>query len=94
MDWKYEVGRIFSLAENGELLAEVNYKTVGNGEVNIYHTYVSNSLRGQGVAGEMMKLLANELKEQKLKATASCSYAHSWFLKNRVENEDVISKDL
>jgi predicted GNAT family acetyltransferase len=94
MDWKYEEGRIYSTAEDGDLLAEVNYNTVGSEEVNIYHTYVSNVLRGKGVASEMMKLLVNQLREKKLKATASCSYAYNWFLKNKGEYEDVISKNL
>jgi predicted GNAT family acetyltransferase len=91
MNWIYEKGRIYSKNEENELMAEVTYKYLSENEVNINHTYVNPVLRGQGVAGEMLKLLAEYLKENGLKATATCSYALSWLNKNKEVYSDIIS---
>lgn len=93
MDWKYESGRIYSVDENNNLLAETNFSIKEGGEVDISHTYVDPSLRGKGVAGKMMEAVTQYLRENGLKATASCSYANAWLKKNRESYSDIISKD-
>ena len=93
MNWKYEKGRIYGVDENNGLLAETTFNHRKNGEVDIDHTYVDPSLRGQGVAGSMMEVVAKYLRENRLKATASCSYANSWLKKHRYEYADIISED-
>lgn len=90
MDWKYEEGRIYSVDQNDALMAEVTYKHVDEKTVNIDHTYVNSSLRGQGVAGKIMKALADRLRESGLKAEASCSYAQEWLKRNSEEYADII----
>lgn len=59
MDWKYEDGRIYSEDEKGELMAETTFDYKDNGEINIDHTYVNPILRGHGVAGKMMLVVAD-----------------------------------
>lgn len=94
MNWQYENGRIFSISEDKELLAEATYEMKQNGVVDINHTYVNPELRGKGVAGEMMEVLAKYFMKHSLKATASCSYANSWLKKHREEYGDIISEEL
>lgn len=94
MDWKYENGRIYCLSEDNELLAETTFVRKENGEVDINHTYVNPLLRGKGVAGTMMEVVAEYLRKQSLKATASCSYANVWLQKHREVYADIISKDI
>lgn len=94
MNWKHENGRIYSLGENNELMAEATLIKKVNGEINIDHTYVNPALRGQGVAGQMMEVVSEYLKEKGLKASATCSYANAWLKKNRQSYPDIISKDL
>ncbi|WDC83439.1 GNAT family N-acetyltransferase [Caloramator sp. mosi_1] len=94
MNWKYENGRIYSVDEKGELMAETTFVLKDNGEVDIDHTYVNPVLRGQGVASKMMEVVAEYLREKDLKATASCSYANSWLQKHKEQYADIISKDL
>ena len=94
MEWKYEDGRIYSVDEKNELLAETTFVNKGNGEVDIDHTYVNPALRGQGVAGSMMEVVAKYLQERSLKASASCSYANSWLKKHKEQYPDIISKNL
>jgi len=93
MDWKYEEGRIYTENEKGELMAEATYVVMSNGEINIDHTYVNPSLRGQGVADKMMVAVVEYLRECETKALPSCSYAVSWFKKNKETCADVISGD-
>jgi predicted GNAT family acetyltransferase len=93
MDWKYEKGRIYSVNENNEIMAEATFIYKENGEVNINRTYVNPVLRGQGVAGKIMQALSEYLRENSLKATASCSYANAWLKKNRCLYQDIISED-
>lgn len=94
MEWKYEDGRIYSVDEKNELLAETTFVNKGNGEVDIDHTYVNPALRGQGVAGSMMEVVAKYLLEHGLKASASCSYANAWLKKHREMYPDIMSKGL
>ncbi|SEG14395.1 hypothetical protein SAMN05660865_01845 [Caloramator fervidus] len=93
MDWKFEDGRIYSVDEKGELMAETTYVVKENGEVDIDHTYVNPVLRGQGVASKMMEVVVEFLREKGVKVTASCSYAHNWLKKNKEKYSDIISKE-
>ncbi len=93
MNWKFEDGRIYSIDEKGELMAEATFVAKKNGEVDIDHTYVNPVLRGQGVAGKMMEVVASYLREKGLKATASCAYANSWLKKNWESYAEIISND-
>ena len=78
MKWNYEDGRIFSISNENDLMAEVTFVSTGDNEVNINRTYVNPALRGQGIAGDMLELVAKHLREKGIKATASCSYANTW----------------
>lgn len=94
MDWKYENERIYSVDENGELMAEATFVHKKNDEINIDHVYVNPKLRGQGVASKIMVAVVDYLREKELKATATCSYANGWLKKNSELYADVISKDI
>jgi predicted GNAT family acetyltransferase len=82
MDFKYENDRIYMENEKGECLAEVTFPEVSQNKVNVNHTYVDRSLRGQGVADKLMTALAKDLKKNNKKAVATCSYAVDWFEKH------------
>ena len=49
--------------ESGELLAEITFPYIDNDTVDINHTFVDPSLRGQGIAGKLMNELTDELNE-------------------------------
>ncbi|MPN48227.1 hypothetical protein SDC9_195832 [bioreactor metagenome] len=94
MNWSYEPGRVYYVDETNTCLAEATYVFLDNRTVDINHTYVDPSLRGQGVAGEMMEAVALRLRQDGLKAVASCSYANAWLNKHRDSYADVISDGL
>ena len=78
MEFRQEPGRIFSLDESGRLLAEVTFPQ-REGVAEIDHTFVDPSLRGQGVAGQLLRAVADTLRQDGRKARATCSYAIHWF---------------
>jgi hypothetical protein len=82
MDFKYDSDRIYLENERGECIAEVTFPKVSENKVNVNHTYVDGSLRGQGVADKLMTALAKDLKKSNKKAVATCSYAVDWFEKH------------
>lgn len=83
MERHYEDGCICSFDEQGEVLVETTYVTKTDGEVDIDYTYVKPALRGRGIAGEMMRVVACHLRKQGLRAAASCSYARRWLDEHR-----------
>lgn len=94
MEWTYEKERISSTDEHGELIAEATFHEKADGVFNIGHTYVVPSMRGQGIAEDMMAAVAGYIREKKGKVTASCSYANAWLKRHQKEYQDIISKDL
>ena len=62
MEFQKEPGRIFALGEDGKLLAEITFPTGEDGVADIDHTFVDESLRGQGVASQLVRAAAAELR--------------------------------
>ena len=92
MEFQKSAGRIFALGEDGKVLAEVTFPTVKEGLVDIDHTFVDPSLRGQGVAGKLLRAAAQEMRSQGQKAKLTCSYAVTWF-ENHPEEQDLVCKE-
>lgn len=78
MEFSRESGRIFARDENGRLLAEVTFPE-RDGVAEITHTFVDPSLRGQGVAGQLLQAVADTLRAENRKAKPVCTYAVRWF---------------
>lgn len=74
-----------------KLIAEVTFPDLDPATVNINHTFVDDSLRGQGIANQLMLELAEELRLQKKKAVPTCSYAVHWFEKRKEEYSDILN---
>lgn len=82
MEFTYYPDKIIFSSEGGSTLAEVVFPAVDADTVNIDHTFIDDSLRGQGVAGRLMEAVANHLQAQNKKAILTCSYAVKWFEKH------------
>lgn len=78
MEFRKEPGRIFAMDETGKPLAEVTFPE-REGVAVINHTFVDGSLRGQGVARQLLRAVADTLRQEGRKARATCSYAKHWF---------------
>ena len=67
---------------NNKIMGEVDYPYIDLDKVNIIHTFVDPSLRGQGIADQMMKEVFKYLQKNNIKVKCSCSYAISWLEKH------------
>lgn len=91
MEYIYESNRIYAEQEDHLLLAEVTFPNRDESRVNVDHVYVDESLRGQGVASELMLLAYKYIKERNLKIIAKCPYAIAWFKRNEQYQDIVIN---
>lgn len=91
MEFTYSKNQVALFDENNHVIAEVTFPDVDADTVDIDHTFVDDSLRGQGVAGKLMEAAAKYLREQNRKAVLTCSYAVKWFEKHP-EYSDVIKR--
>lgn len=83
MNFITDTNRIYATDNVGKIIAEVTFPTK-DGISTIDHTFVDKSLRGQGVAGELVKLAADKILADGNKIGATCPYAIDWF-KNHPE---------
>ena len=88
MEFRKEPGRIFATDKTGKLLAEVTFPEQ-EGVAVINHTFVDGSLRGQGVAGQLLRAVADTLRQDGRKAKPTCSYAIHWF-ETHPEEKDLL----
>ena len=77
MEFRKETGRIYA-DRDGQLIAEITFPEE-DGVAVIDHTFVDGSLRGQGVAGQLVRAAADQIRDQGKKARAVCTYARAWF---------------
>lgn len=89
MDFIVEKNRVYAKNDKGDVIAEVDFPENIDGVLDINHTFVDDSLRGQGVAGKLLEKAVQEIRKQGKKAAASCSYAKVWFEKHP-ENQDLL----
>ena len=79
MDFIHENFRIYVLDDTGQLVADVTFPAIDQKTVNINHTYVHPSLRGQGVADKLIREAIADIQSRGLKTETTCSYAKKWF---------------
>jgi Predicted acetyltransferase len=81
MEFKYESNRIYAEDADNKVIAEVTFPEK-DGVATVDHTFVDDSLRGQGVGGELVKAAAEQILASGKKIAATCPYAVSWFAKH------------
>lgn len=73
MEYKKYQNKICLLEDNKQL-AIIEY-TDNNNTYTIYHTFVNESLRGQGIAKILVEKVIEEANKNKKQVVATCSYA-------------------
>ncbi len=91
MDFIYEENRIYAENEKKEVIAEITFPYVHKSIVEINHTFVDESLRGQGAAGKLMTAAVDYISSRNLKIKPTCSYAVNWFEKHP-EKHEIVTK--
>ncbi len=61
-----------------KIMGEVDYPHIDDKTVNITHTFVDPSLRGQGIADQMLKKAFEYFEENNIEVKCTCSYAKNW----------------
>ena len=83
MEWKKEDNRIFAEDENGKTLAEVTFYEIEKGKYNIDHTFVDDSLRGQGIGSKLVEEAVKMLTEKGVQIEATCPFAQKWLAEHK-----------
>lgn len=76
-----EENRIYMTDDEGKVVAEVTFPETADGEFTINHTFVDESLRGQGMASKLVQAAVDEIEAKGGVVKATCSYAVKWLEK-------------
>lgn len=76
---------------NGKVLAQVDFSTdPKTKKLTIDHTIVDDSLKGKGVAPQLMATMVNYAKKTGNKLSLVCPYAKKYFEQNQKQYSDVL----
>lgn len=76
-------GGIFFIEQQQKKLAEITYQGHDSSTIIADHTWVDDSLRGQGVAQQLLQALVGFAREHQLKIIATCSYVEVMFKRDK-----------
>ena len=82
MQFIKEENRIYAANEDNETVAEVTFYEIENGVYNTDHTFVDDSLRGQGIGSKLVEEAVSTIKEKGAKVQATCPFASKWIEEN------------
>lgn len=83
-------GGEFFIERDGRHIAEITYQYQNEATIVADHTWVDNSLRGQGVARQLLDVLVAFAREKQLKIVPTCSYVDVMF-QREAEFADVMA---
>ena len=72
-------GEFFLDDAQGKRIAEISYLWSDEGKIIADHTWVDDSLRGQGMARKLLDQLVEFAREKQLKIIPTCSYVDVMF---------------
>ena len=87
MEFIHGEHRIYAENDAGKVIAEVTFPAEGDTAVCLDHTFVDDSLRGQGVAGKLVQEVVTYAQQNGKKIRPQCSYAVEWFKKHTEHDE-------
>lgn len=93
MEFIEESNRIYCKDSQGKVIAEVTFPDIRYHVVNLDHTFVDDSLRGQGIAGKLMEETVRKIRREGKKVIPTCSYAVKWFEKNTQHGDLLETKE-
>lgn len=81
------------IEQSGQRLAEMTYSRVeDDGRLNIEHTWVDDSLRGQRIGQQLLQAAVEFARMNELKIVPFCPYVKSMFARDS-SLQDVLHKD-
>jgi len=82
----------FFIDQAGERPAEMVISIAGN-NLTVFHTEVSDKLKGQGVASKLLSAMVAYAREHQLKVIALCSFVSAEFKKHPEQYKDIWNND-
>ncbi|WP_317913413.1 GNAT family N-acetyltransferase [Carnobacterium maltaromaticum] len=79
MEFEKSENRFYKNNEEGKMIAEVTYVPAGDTKVILDHTFVDPFLRGQGIAGQLVKRVVDEMRVEGKKIVPLCPFAKAEF---------------
>lgn len=78
----------FVITDNNELLAEMEVG-IEDHTLTVYHTEVSEKLKGQGVGTTLFDEMVSYARKHKLKVESMCPFVQAKFKKSKEEYADI-----
>lgn len=80
----------FYIGENSaNPIAEITFISTDDNKLIVNHTYVSDSLRGQGIAMKLVEKVIEYARVENKKIVPACSYVHK-VMTNKDEYKDIL----
>jgi len=81
----------FVIEDTGERLAEMEISIAGD-NLMVYHTEVSDKLKGQGVGSKLLERMVDYARANKLKVIPLCPFVHAQFKRYPEKYADIWNK--
>ena len=76
-------GVFFLNDDQSNRIAEISYVWSGEHKIIADHTWVDDSLRGQGIARQLLDTLVHFAREKNIKIVPTCSYVVTMFKREK-----------
>lgn len=67
----------FEITSDGAVVGHLDYRTTGN-TVDLTHAHTEPAMRGQGLAGQLVRGALDVITVEKMQVVATCPYVASW----------------
>ena len=82
----------FFMDEGGKRVAEMVFSISGD-NLTVYHTEVSEILKGKGVSGQLLEKMVQYVRANSLKVIPLCPYVNLQFRRHLEQYKDIWNKD-
>ncbi len=82
----------FFVEEDGKRVAEMVISISGS-NLTVYHTEVSESLKGKGVSTQLLETMVKYVRDNNLKVIPLCPYVNVQFRRHGDKYDDIWNKD-
>ena len=82
----------FFVEEDGKRVAEMVI-SVSGGNLTVYHTEVSESLKGKGVSAELLETMVKYVRDNNLKVIPLCPYVSVQFRRHSDKYVDIWNRE-
>jgi uncharacterized protein len=92
LKWDNDRKGAFVIEEGDERIAEMAIG-ISDKNLTVYHTEVSDKLKGLGVASKLLATMVDYARVHELKVIALCPYVHAQFQRHADQYSDIWKKD-